>query len=244
MTYILPHYISNQNQPSPVLKYFWDENPISHFRYDPSELIEKAEKISTRAKIALCIGIYEWIIWRYRRLTDDTNPFQIAEAVWCSNINDLYMIYFELDPKEYLGPIRDPLYMSMMWVGTVHSFTVENENEWKGGLEFFAQLAMHVLPDTKPFETWLETTTDRLLHLYPAPEDDPFEDIFNDHEEERRGPLIAREAIDPSFDYHPEQAPQLLDQFLRGVDYKNNPFLRSPEELMELGIEHPYRLLP
>jgi len=72
----------------------------------------------------------------------------------------------------------------------------------------------------------------------------PFEDIFNDHEEERRGPLIAREAIDPTFDYHPEQAPQLLDKFLRSVDYKNNPFLRSPEELMELGIENPYRLLP
>jgi len=243
MTYMLPHYIANQDQPSPMLRYLWDENPVSHFRYDSSELIKKIGKTTTRSKIALCIGIYEWIIWRYHRLTDNPNPFCIAEAAWCSNIHDDYIVYFELDPNEYLGPVLDPLYMSMMWMGTVLSFTAENKDEWEGGLEFLVSLAMHVLPETQPFEKWLHSATDRLLLLYPAPEDDPYEDIFNDHEEERRGPLVAREALDPSFDYHPDQAPALLDNFLRNVDHTKNPYLRSPEELMELGVAHPYRIL-
>ena len=104
---------------------------------------------------------------------------------------------------------------------------------------------MHVLPETELFQQWLNIVVNRLVKFHPAPEDDPFEDLFdNEHEEERRGPLIAREALDPSFDYHPDQASELLDNFLRNVDHTANPFLRSPEELMELGIEHPYRVLP
>ncbi|MCL1919439.1 MAG: hypothetical protein FWG14_14295 [Peptococcaceae bacterium] len=245
MPYIFPDYITNQGQPSPLLRYLWDDfGDDSIFRYDPTELIEKIENVTTRAKIALCIGIYEWIIWRYHRLTDDASPFQIAEAAWCGNIHNAYPVYFELDPDEYAGPVRDPLYNAMMSIGTVLSFTDENEDEWVDGLALLAPLAMHILPDTKPFEEWLESVTDRLLLLYPAPEDDPYEDIFNDHEEERRGLLVAREALDPSFDYHPDQAPELLDNFLRNVDHTANPFLRSPEELKESGIEHPYQVLP
>ncbi|MCL1918633.1 MAG: hypothetical protein FWG14_10020 [Peptococcaceae bacterium] len=131
MAYMIPYYIADQGQPSPVLRYIWDEDPVSHFQHDPSELLEKIENTTIRAKIALCIGIYEWIIWRYHRLTNDVTPFQIAEAAWCSNIHDIYIEYYELDPKEYLGPVLDPLYMSMMWMGTVLFNTAENKDEWE-----------------------------------------------------------------------------------------------------------------
>ena len=50
-----------------------------------------------------------------------------------------------------------------------------------------------------------------IIWRYHSLSDDP------DHEEERRGPLVAREALDPSFDYHPDQAPELLDNFLSSV---------------------------
>jgi len=244
MAYTLPHYIANQSQPSPVLNYVWDITRGGRdFQYNPTEIIDKMFNATMRSRIALCIGIHEWIVWRYHRLSGDIRPLQIAEAAWCGNIKSAYMIYYELDIDES-GPITSVLFNSMVSVGSVLKYTSEWEDLWVEKLAYLVRMAMHVLPNPKPFENWLETITDRLLLLYPAPEDDPFEDLFNDHEEERRGPLVAREAIDPSFDYHPDLAPQLLDKFLRSVDYKNNPFLRSPEELMELGIEHPYRLLP
>ncbi|MCL1916862.1 MAG: hypothetical protein FWG14_00885 [Peptococcaceae bacterium] len=243
MPYTLPSYINNQSQPSPVLRYIWNTDFV--FKYDPEERIGKIRNTTTQTKIALCIGVYEWIIWRFHRLTNDASPFQIAEAAWCGSVNNAYLKYFERDPDEYPGPVLDPLHSAMMSIGTVLSFTAENKDEWEDGFGLIlAPLAMHVLPDPQPFEKWLEYVTDRLLLLYPEPEDDPYEDIFNDHEEERRGPLVAREALDPSFDYHPDQAPELLDNFLRNIDHMANPFLRSPEELMELGIEHPYRVLP
>jgi len=244
MIYTIPYYITNQGQPSPVLNYVWDSTRGSlDFQYDPREFISKIRSATIRAKIALCIGVHEWIIWRYHRLSDDLRPYQIAEAAWCGNTKSAYINYYELDHDGF-SPVSGILFDAMVSVGSVLKYTVEDKDLWEYMLAYLVRIAMHVLPDTKPFKTWLEYVTDRLLLLYPAPEDDPYEDIFNDHEEERRGPLVAREALDPSFDYHPDQAPQLLDQFLRSVDYKNNPFLRSPEELMELGIEHPYRLLP
>jgi len=95
-------------------------------------------------------------------------------------------------------------------------------------LAFLTPLAMHILPNTKPFENWLETVTDRLLTLYPKLEDDHYEDISNDHEEELRGLIVAREALDPSFDYPTEQAPMLPNQFSHNVDHAKNPFLCSP----------------
>ncbi|MCL1919428.1 MAG: hypothetical protein FWG14_14235 [Peptococcaceae bacterium] len=251
MAYMLPHYIVNQGHPSPVLDYVWDiTRGGKDFQYDPTELIVKMLDATIRSKIALCIGVHEWIIWRYHHLSDDVRPFQIAEAAWCGNIESDYMIYYEL-PLGERGPIQSVLFNSMVCVGKVLKYTAEYKGEWADSLGYLVSMAMHILPDPKPFEEWLECVTDRLVLLYPAPEDDPYEDIFNDHEEERRGPLVAREALDPSFDYHPTQAPELLDNFLRNVwpissgrIPTTNPFLRSPEELMELGIEHPYRVLP
>jgi len=236
MNYTIPHYITNQGQPSPVLDYVWDSTRGSlDFQYDAENLIDKMESATIRAKISLCIGVYEWVIWRYHRLSDDLRPFQIAEAAWCGNIKSAYIVAYELDHDEFC-PVSGILFDAMVSIGTVLNYTAEDPREWRNELAYLVAMAMHVLPDTKPFENWLETITDRLLILYPAPIDDPYEDIFNDHEEERRGPIVAREALDPSFDYHPEQAPMLLEQFLRGVDYTKNPFLRSPEELIKAGF--------
>jgi len=243
--YSAPLYIEKAKQDTPMLLYPWDDTQVrGSLKYDTDDLIEQIELGSLRAKTVLAIGVYEWVIWRYRLLYNEPTPVQIVEASWCAAIDRRYIQYIELVRSEYTGPIKGPLWVASMNLVDMFYETPEGKNQWRVSIHYLSRIAMHVLPKPEIFEQWLNAVTDRLVNMYPAPEDDPFEDIFNDHEEERRGPLVAREALDPAFDYHPDQAPQLLDQFLRSVDYKNNPFLRSPEELMELGIEHPYRLLP
>jgi len=245
MPYFLPNYIIDAGINVPIIKYVWDDTRTSSdFAYNCGDLIDRLKSVSLHGNIALGIGIYEWIIGRYRSLSDDPIPFQLAESSWCVNIRKEYSEYVELNRSNHLGPIRSPLWGAVTWLLPMVHFSDEEEYEWQSGIDYLVRLAMHVLPRSEVFEQWLNTVVQRLINMHPAPQDDPFEDIFNDHEEERRGPLVAREALDPAFDYHPDQAPKLLDQFLRNVDYKNNPFLRSPEELMELGIKHPYRLLP
>ena len=244
MTYTFPYYLINQSQPSPVLDYVWDDTQgyLNHeHEYDASDLADKIGNVTIRAQTALCTGVYEWIVWRFHCLSDDPVAFQIAETAWWGNIRAAYIEEcIELDPTDYCGPVQNPLGCAISYL----AFLFDGTLSLRVALMYLSSLAMHVLPDTQPFENWLKTVTDRLLTFYLAPEDDPFEDIFNDHEEERRGPLVAREVLDPSFDYHPDQAPMLLDQFLCNVDHAKNPFLHSPEELIGAGIEHPYQILP
>jgi hypothetical protein len=245
MTHLMADYIINASIGTPVIRYVWDDTRASSdFKYECVDLVEKLKNVSLRSRIALGIGVYEWIIERYRFLSDDPIPFQLAESAWCANIKKEHGEYVELNRSSYAGPIRGPLWCAVTWLLPMVYFSDENEDEWQSGIEYLVRLAMHVLPQPEIFEQWLNLVLDRLINMHPAPKDDPYEDIFTDHEEKRRGPLVAREALDPTFDYHPEDAPLLLDQFLRGVDYTNNPFLRSPEELKEAGIEHPYRVLP
>ena len=244
MAYVLPQYIIDAGVDSSVVDYVWDDTRTSSdFEYDCGDLIERLKSVSLRGNIALGIGIYEWIIGRYQFLSDDPIPFQLAESAWCANIKKEYGEYIELNRGSYTGPVRSPLWGAVTWLLPMVYFSDEEEYEWQSGIDYLVRLAMHVLPEPEIFERWLGAVADRLIDMYPAPEDDPFEDLFgNEHEEERRGPLVAREALDPSFDYSPEQVPALLDRFLRGVDHASNPFLRSPEELIEAGIEHPYQI--
>ena len=166
----------------------------------------------------------------------------MVEAARCGNIKSSYVQYYGFDFGE-LSPVSGILLNTMIFVGSVIKYTVENENEWEYSLVHIVAMTMHVLSNTKPFGNCLKAVTDRLLLLYHAPQDDPFEDIFNNHEEERRGPIVTHEALDPSFDYHPEQALSLLDQFSLGVNHAKNLFLCSHGELIKLGVKYPYKVL-
>jgi hypothetical protein len=77
-----------------------------------------------------------------------------------------------------------------------------------------------------------------------APAEDPFEDLFGDKEEERRGPFVVRETLDPSFDYKIEMTEKLVAAYLQAVDYQKNPLLRSPQEMRQGGFRGaPYTVL-
>jgi hypothetical protein len=116
-------------------------------------------------------------------------------------------------------------------------FTDDDPEEWRPAMLYLPPLAMHVLPEPERFEAWMFACAERLVNLYPAPADDPFDDLFGERCHERRGPLVAREALDPQYNYRPETAERLIDDFLRSVDFVNNPFLNSPLQMREDGIE-------
>jgi hypothetical protein len=59
------------------------------------------------------------------------------------------------------------------------------------------------------------------------------------------GELVPRELFDPSFEYNPELSLRLIGQFLLPLENdEDNPFLATPEEMLEDGfVGTPYRLL-
>jgi hypothetical protein len=94
-----------------------------------------------------------------------------------------------------------------------------------------AFLTLHVVPDPKPFKDWRRFAIGRLATLYPL------------DKENRLGPPVPREALDPELDYKPEMAPQLLSKFLQSLDPSTNPYLRPATEMIADGFDGtPYSL--
>jgi hypothetical protein len=238
MAYSVPRYIAQARVDVPLLRFKWDDWRVDDdFEYDSSHIVKKLSGVSLRARIAAGIGIYEWIIWRFRSVSEDPAPYQIAEAAWCGNVHRQYMKYDELDREEWVGPIRGPLWCAVTWLIPMVLSGDNDPEECESGLAFLPTLAVHVLPKPEAFEGWLDKRIERLVKFYSVAPEDPFEDLFSEQEEERRGPLAAPEVLDPAFDYKPEMVKALLAKYLQGVDYRGNPFLHSPEEMIREGFQ-------
>lgn len=208
------------DQRGSVLGYLWDDTRASdEFRTDASALVERAAALSLRARVALGVTIYEWIVWRFSAISDNPLPSQIAEAAWCACIDRRHMDYLELDRNAWLGPVRGPLWCATTWLLPMVFFSDEEPEEWRAGLDYLIRLARHVLPFPVPFEQWLNASLIRLAGLYPAPP----EDLFGEHEEERRGPPVPREALDPDLPFNAADTDRLIALLLAQARADGNP---------------------
>lgn len=244
MAYTVSPYIAETLMNHPLVHFVWDDTRVDEdFLFEPDNFLKQMSSVSLRAKIAVGIAMYEWVVYRFSSVSDDVVPYQILEASWCANVRREYMEYFELDREEWLGPIRGPLWCGMTWLTPMIFFSDDNPDEWESGLSFLSCLAVHVLPPSSGFEDWLNNVAVRMHRFYPSSPEDPFEDLFGEKEEERRGPLVPREVLDPHFEFQPDMTDGLIDQFLRKVDYQSNPFLKSPELMLEEGfVGTPYQI--
>ena len=96
MAYTIPIYIAEASIDTPNLNFVWDDTRVDDdFLYEPDNLLERLSGVSLRAKIAVGISLYKWILFRFQRVSDDPLPFHLAEAAWCANVNREYMEYFE-----------------------------------------------------------------------------------------------------------------------------------------------------
>ncbi|MGD9853093.1 MAG: hypothetical protein AB7T38_17740 [Nitrospirales bacterium] len=244
MIYSVPPYIAAASIDSPIVNFIWDDTRVDEdFLYDPGNFIEKMSGVSLRGKIAVGIGMFEWVACRFASVSEDLVPFQILEAAWCANVRREYMEYFELDRDEWLGPIRGPLWCGITWLMPMIFFSDDDPAEWESGLSFLSRLAVHVLPSSLAFEDWLNSVVARMKIFYPLPDEDPFEDLFGENEEERRGPLVPKEVLNPEFEFKPDRTDFLIDRFLKSLAYHSNPFLKTPELMLEEGfLGIPYRI--
>jgi hypothetical protein len=228
MALLVPKYIQAANIQDNIIRYKWDdwnveqaEEPIQE------EFYNRLRRISQRANIAFTIGTAEWIVHRFSTLCDDALPIQYLEAAWAQIVHWRYGAftwegYTEKD--EWAGPVKRPLWVAMTDVRFAISQAEEDGNPSLGAA-WIANLAQYLMTDLTPYEKWRDRIMKRLEALYPR---DP---------EETLGEVVPREALDPDFDFNVEQTETLINQFLSRLDYRSNPFLNSPEKMLEEGFE-------
>jgi hypothetical protein len=88
----------------------------------------------------------------------------------------------------------------------------------------FSKLVEHVLPDSAAYITWRDCVIDRFVRLYPFDVD------------ESLGDPVPWQFADPACDARIEDAERLLNDFLRGLNPNDNPFLNPPDIMVAQGF--------
>ena len=247
MPLIIPSYIKK----SGIL-----DIPINHIWKDPWEcyfevprLRNKIGPLYSRCILALGIAFSEWIIWRFSKLSKDPVFFHFIEAAWASVVDRRYLRHRSqsygarieehykisedaLKTDDYWteedlrDPIRGPLFVAIHTLGEVIDRTAPKDF---GSMEtvYLSNLAEQVLNNLALFKKWRREVIMRLSEYY----------LTRLEDEIWLGTPVPREAFDLEYDYKPGFAKELLNNYLKSLDYSTNPFLLSPEEMKKIGFK-------
>lgn len=239
-----PHWISFKALDHISLRYVWDDTvAIEALTSDAGVVISASMKMSLRARMVLCIGLYEWNVWRFDGLYESPEPLQIAEAAWCATVDPRYLKFYELSRTDWLGPVQGPIWCATAWLQPAISQGYLFPRGLYDAISLLTRMALHVLPNTAEFQSWLDVILDRLVKLFPLVPEDPFDDFFDRNVVQRLGPLIGRNVLNPAEEYVPELGHSMLSEIMQSAIESANPFLSSPDDLDDLGfMGEPYKL--
>lgn len=225
MTLSIPNYIRAADIQESTVHYLWDEwdEERAEGPFD-DELFTRLCGISQRANVALTIACGEWIIHRFSTLLEDPMPLQHLEAAWAQMIDYRYSFLWHFSEEIWDGPIKGPVIEAMELVTeAINALEADDQPAFSSTTIF--KLAEHVISEPMPFKTWHECVVQRLERLYPL---DP---------EETMGDVVPREALDPDFDFNPEDTELLVNNFLSNLSHTDNVLLQSPKEMLEAGFK-------
>lgn len=228
MALSIPGYMKAARVQDRVIRYKWDDWDVNADEASLDEAVsERLGRLSQRAVLAFTIATAEWIVYRYGALVDEPMPSQYLQAAWAQIVDWHYgalTIEGDTDPREWAGPIKRPIWWGLLQTDFAID-EAEDDGEPEVGAVRVATLAEHVMTDPSHYRAWRERILERLEALYPM---DP---------EEHLGEVVPREALDPDFDFHVDDTEALTNGFLSSLDHETNPFLNSPENMLNEGFE-------
>jgi hypothetical protein len=228
----MPSYIKAAKVSEDPISHEWSETDEENLLNDNPSLRARISAISFRGQLAFAAGTAEWVAWRFSRFLEDQTACQALEAVWAGQIDRRYVRSLDMPEWEaqYDRPIGGALGQAFWLLREAYVAFTRSQPLSQFATPLSA-VALHVLPRPEPYKEWRRATIARLTKLYPMRDDD------------KLGPPVPREALDPGRPFDPNSAHTLLSEFLQTLEHQGNPHLYSPDELSEAGFQGtPYRL--
>jgi hypothetical protein len=200
----------------------------------PRNLVKAIHGLSCTATFSLVLGIGEWLLWRLQGMTDYQQVYHYVEALWAATIDEKYLKERELptpkDRKE--DPAYGALYGLEEELFTVTTNALLNHPERAKTAAGLVTFVRYTLPNTDAFDAWLQESLKRFADKFPYDIDNP------------EGVIVPRRFMELDVDLSEDSIPNMLEEQLRSIQYEQNPFLMSPNELKASGFEgEPYRFL-
>lgn len=227
-----PHYIHPIAAGSRI-PWPWDDwNVRQAYMPEDALLAARLQPLARRAQLAMGVAIGEWIVFTLEALDSDVRPRQYLQAAWAGTVHFACCPYREFVDREWSGPVRGPLHLTMALINDTLHFEDAAPAENAGWLSTLAQL---VVPEGSPYMAWRDAALNRLERLFPAlPEDDDFE-----YDWQAAEPLVPRECFDPTAPFDPSMSAGLVRRALADIDDDTNPYASTPAQRERAGVVLP-----
>jgi hypothetical protein len=225
MPLTIPPYIQRSNIADEPVTHTWDDDD-PEFAYVglDQRLQHRMDGTTDRGVLALSAGFAEWIAWRFGKLSSAPMLLYKVEAIWAGIVDWRYLSREPLPPAhDWHGPVRGPVWSAAKWLDRIVDLLKRKQFATPEAV-CLSQLVLHVTAHPDAFKDWRRFAIQRLAKLYPADAQD------------RLGPPVPREVLDPDIKYDPAMAPALIDTYLRGLDPSLNPFLAKPADMLAAGF--------
>jgi hypothetical protein len=251
-----PSYVVKSGALELPLKFPWDGEGMHYGPSQGTKLHDALDRLTARGLAVLAALAEEWLTWRLHKGVDAERILHHVDAVLAWAIDRYY-----LDQSSLKGSIpKDTPVNQALGDGVWMVRQVAEDDQWDHPIlpradRVYAliNITKQTMPDKekKAFMAWVTWATETGAKLDPRPKKrmPAFRDFeSNDAYRTAVWPYfgtkaLPREAFDPESEYKPEQREELLNRFLAGLDWKKNPFLRSPEDMKKLGFQGtPYKL--
>ncbi len=246
-------YISAAGVLDAPATFTWEGSGSAFGPPESTKLHALMHRLTVCGVATLAVGMQEWILWRLHAGIDVQRFLTHVDAAEAWTIDYRYK---EDDKLEGTIPDDTPTNSALgdaVWVlRLVTAYEHWRHPRSSADAVALAHIARQIMPPkaTSAFNKWLNWASQSILRLAPRPpspwrppDEFPSEAAYHKASRPYFGDPIPLEALDPGFDYKPEMRKDLLAKFLSRLDWKTNPFLRSPEEMKKLGFPGtPYQL--
>lgn len=230
MAISMPKFIIDTGIVDAPIDYSWPKDVYDAYGHDNPRLENKLAKASDRGVVAFSAMVAEWIAWRLSKHSGDPILLNYIEAMWAAVIDWEYIDFNnnpeeELNWKDWEGLVLRPLCATTRRLGRTMNSVMTDQSILYEAVTLTNLLEL-ITPDIKVFRKWRNWAIDRLIEATPR----------NEEKNEHLGTPVPREILDPTFSYKPEMKSNLLDSYLKNLDYKKNPYLRSPYVMRKNGF--------
>ncbi|KRB24762.1 hypothetical protein ASE08_00755 [Rhizobacter sp. Root16D2] len=208
------------------------------FDQDVSIVDDWIDESAEHAKIAFAAATTEWLAWRLDGVAPDADMHELAQALWAAMVDIRYWKGERRLQPDGGSAVDWISYSAWQEAEALMRMSLKRKGKARNVVNLVL-LARHVLPKSAHagLKAWLTAVLrERVGALWQLDDDPRVRD-------ERLGPLVSREALDPAQPLDEAAVSGQVDALLRGIDWKNNRYLRSPDELAAIGFSGtPYTL--
>ena len=203
------------------------------------------KKVGYKAVIGIVVTLTELIQKRLMGLFPHINvdcEFSLKiKALWATVINPLYLKSYNFDWEYYdenriLTPYATNWYILKF---IVRSYVRSSYYIYEYPVNL-SLLARHIMPNKKLFDSWFAATLYKTAKVFPCTYDyAALDSSYNGakYDCSTDVPVPREFFFDTEFEYSKKAAKHALNVFLKSLDYNNNPWLCTSEEMLEKGFK-------